>query len=79
MIGNYIGKEITVGQSKLLRVNEVASLTLLGGEINNPLGDVPVELTDKSTGVSVGPLDWRLPNEQARWLNRNPHSAVHEF
>jgi hypothetical protein len=79
MIGNYIGKESTVGQLKLLRVNEVNSLTLLGGEINNPLGDVPIEFTDKSSGVSVGPLDWRLPNEQARWLNRNPRSAVHEF
>jgi hypothetical protein len=57
----------------------VASLTLLGGEINNPLGDVPVEFTDKCSGVSVGPIDWRLPNEQGRWLNRNSKSAVHEF
>ena len=79
MIGNYIGKEATVGNSKLLRVNEVASLTLLGGEINNPLGDIPVEFTDKCSGVSVGPIDWRLPNEQGRWLNRNPKSTVHEF
>ena len=79
MIGNYIGKEATVGQAKLLRVNEVKSLTLFGGEINNPLDDVPLEFTERSSGVSVGPLDWRLPREQARWLNRNQNSAVHEF
>jgi len=72
-------RKLPVGNSKLLRVNEVASLTLLGGEINNPLGDVPVEFTDKCSGVSVGPIDWRLPNEQGRWLNRNPKSSVHEF
>jgi hypothetical protein len=65
--------------TRLLRINNVADVTLIGNDFSNPRDDTPIEVTASCPGVfNVGPNSWQIisPN---KWVLDNPATPVHTF